>query len=69
MSRLSRGVVADPSMLITYPIWQHNDLSYQRQGFRLAHSEKPVLVRVYVQDAGITRRTSDRRFAQDILGP
>ena len=56
-------------MLIDWPIWQHNDLSYQRQGFHLAHPKKPVLGRVYVQDTGITRRTSDRRFIQDILGP
>jgi len=29
-------------------VWQHNDLVHGRQGFRLAHPERPVLGRVYV---------------------
>lgn len=40
-------------------VWQHNDLVLGRQGFRLAHPERPVLGRGYVQDTGAARYASD----------
>ena len=49
-------------------VWQHNDLVLGRQGFRLAHPERPVLGRGYVQDTGGARYASDLCDIQGIVG-
>lgn len=49
-------------------VWQHNGLVHGRQGFRLAHPERPVLGRGYVQDTGAARRASDLCDIQGTVG-
>ena len=49
-------------------VWQHNDLVHGRQGFRLAHFEKPVLGRDYVQEPGAARNTSSLNDIQGADG-
>lgn len=46
---------------------QHSDLLYQRQGFRLAHPDKPVLGRAYVQDTDMARREDNLLVIQDTV--
>ena len=49
-------------------MWQHSDLVHGRQGFRLAHPERPVLGRGYVQDTGAARYASDLCDIQGTVG-
>lgn len=49
-------------------VWQHNDLVLGRQGFRLAHPERPVLGRDYVRDTGGARYASDHCDIQGTVG-
>jgi hypothetical protein len=45
-------------------IWQHSDLVQERQGCRIAHPEKPVLGKGYVEDTCAARDASNLRHIQ-----
>ena len=47
---------------------QHNELVHGRQGFRLAHFEKSVLGRDYVQEPGAARNASSLCDIQGAYG-
>ena len=44
--------------------WQHSDLVQERQGCRIAHPEKPVLGKGYVEDTGAAHDASNLRHIQ-----